>query len=63
MRNDGVVYVHCLYMFKTFIRLDYINFRKSLLPALGALSFKTLSQGAKGIDFVVFRYTYCMYFQ
>jgi len=50
-------------MFKTFIRLNYINFTKSLVEAFGALSFKILSQGAKRIDFVVFRYTYCIYYQ
>jgi len=40
MRHDGVVYVHCLYIFKTFIRLDYINFTKSLMEDFGAYSFK-----------------------
>ena len=60
MRHDGVVCVHCLYMFKTFIRLNYINFTKSLVEAFGARSFKNLSQGAKRIDFVLFRYTYCI---
>jgi len=61
MRHGGVVYVHCLYMFKTFILLDYINFTKSLVETFGARSFKNLSQGAKRFDFVLFRYTYCTY--
>jgi len=60
MPHDGVVYVYCLYMFKTFIRLDYTNFTKSLVETFGAHSFKSLSQGAKRIDFVWFRYTYCI---
>jgi hypothetical protein len=63
MRHDGVVYAHCLYMFKTSIHLDYLNFAKSLVEAFGAHSFKNLSQGVKKIDFVLFRYTYCIYCQ
>jgi hypothetical protein len=44
MRHDGVVCVHCLYMFKTYIRLNYINFTKSLVEAFGAHSFKDESR-------------------
>lgn len=60
-----VWYMHIayIYMFKTFIRFDYLNFAKSLVEAFGAHSFKNLSHGAKRIDFVLFRYTYFIYCQ
>jgi hypothetical protein len=35
MRHDVVVFVYCLYMFKTYIHVDYINFTKSLMETFG----------------------------